>query len=210
MKKPLKVAAWCGLFFLVISLATTAISIMSYFAHKSTGLTVTNLVLQITSISLLIVFIYGFYELGKKTNNEFLSIMSIIGIVLLSIYLVFFMVFSLLMSLASPNSGPFLSPGNGESIMNPGEIIAIITVLGIFFIFISFLMTLPFAIYAIVFGVSIRKSKNEVELAGATGTLLIISGATYFLLIGFLLNYIVVILGTIMLFKASKKFENGK
>jgi len=65
-----------------------------------------------------------------------------------------------------------------------------------------------YSVYTIVFGIALLKLKNKLEHAKATGILMIISGATYIIFIGFVIRFVAWIFQIMLLFEASKKMKH--
>jgi uncharacterized membrane protein len=86
MKRPLKVAAWCGAIPLLLSLI--AIPII-FLIQDKTIILITSLTLSLTGTVLSIFFLNGFVVLGKKFENKLLTVMAWMGIAIIIISLIF-------------------------------------------------------------------------------------------------------------------------
>ena len=202
MKKPLKVAAWSGILGLILGIILNIIySILSIKEASSTlmgALTITTVIL---TIPLFIFFYYGYIALGNKLNNNFLKVMAWIGIVIFILVGVFTLIIGIIsISVPSVNAQEI---GQSSYPDFKALVISVFLIIWVIWIF----ATLPAAIYLILFGIAQRKNKDQVELAGISGTFKIIAGATLFLFIGILFSFISFIMDIVMFFKASKKFE---
>ncbi|MBS3092250.1 hypothetical protein J4466_02415 [Candidatus Pacearchaeota archaeon] len=211
MKKPLKVAAWSGLFLIILSII---VNIPPYLIKNTRILNlITSPIYLITSI-LAIFFAYGFVALGKKFNNKLLVVLAWIGIaisILLSILFLFGTIFSIIgfsqPSLSPENfttnlTGNFSSSYELQQSLGSGFLGII---LGIFIVLI--IIVILISVLSILNGVALLKLKGKVSLAETAGILEIIGGATLIIFIGIFVLLAAYIVEIIMFFKASKKFE---
>lgn len=218
MKKPLKIAAWSGVAVILTSIILSIVlSIFPMIFSENVFLekffSFFNLIILVFSI----LFLYGFFLLGKKFNSKLLMVMSLIGIISgLVLYVTFFMI-----NLTNPHL--FLP----ESIMSLSEektlleeyseeefdvIISEFTSWLIYFFIFLFLFLLFLGIYLILFGVGILKLGNKVRYSKPAGVLNIITGSCLIIpILGWIIASFTLIpkyiLEIILLFSASNDFE---
>jgi len=61
--------------------------------------------------------------------------------------------------------------------------------------------------YSVLFGISLLKIKDKVKHGKSVGILNIVAGATYIILVGFLVRIVAYICEILLLFDAAKRFE---
>lgn len=231
MKRPLLFAAWSGILAAIIYIFMRVFGfVLSLAGLNSAALILISLIFTFIIINLLVFFIYGFVVLGNRFKNNLLVVLSWIGIII-NIILAIMVIAGAVLIAAGLVSATNLVTGmavedfNNSDIINiggqnisldagdgghigEGEVVALIfAMLAVFFI-IWLIIIIPLSAYSILWGVALMKlDKNNIELAKATGIVSIIAGATYVLLIGFVINFAVLIMEMILLFKASEKFE---
>lgn len=86
MRKPLKVAAWCGIISIIVGLISTPFVIL---IKDPAALSTMGIILFAPSAVLSVLFMYGFVALGKKFNNKFLQVMAWIGLIFTILGVVF-------------------------------------------------------------------------------------------------------------------------
>jgi len=220
MRKPLKVAAWSGIILFIVGILSGIIQSILEAVGVSEGIvSLIGLPFSLVLFVCAIFFNYGFVALGKRFKNNLLVVMAWIGIVLVIIMGVLVLVGGIT-SLAGSISGMAVADSDdvdfqdGKFLDKDGNeispelampfILAILMALLIIFL----IIVIPLSIYTILWGVALIKlDKNKVPLAKATGVVSIVAGATYIILIGFVINIAVVIMEIIMLFKSSEKYE---
>ena len=131
----------------------------------------------------LILFFYAYLSLGNKNNCVFLKVMSSVLIVTFVFLAFFFLFFSLAFAQYEEAAG-----------------IALIFPFVVGYIY--------FPIVFILFGISLLSVRNEFNLAGVTGILYIAGGVLAFIAVGYLVLVFAFIMGTRLLFFASKKYES--
>lgn len=178
MKRVFKVAAWSGIFSAILS-ALMWVLILAKQVNNSSQ--IYSLAVIATSL-LTAMFLYGFAVLGKKFNSTMLLVMAWIGIILVLTSVVFVAYTA------------FAKAQNAD-----GATGALILVWVVFSVIMG--------AYSILFGVGLLKIKDKVEKAKTAGILEIIGGATFIILVGFVIKFVAYIYEIILLFKASKKLE---
>lgn len=222
--KLLKIAGYSGLLLIILIFLNGLISsIMSLAGLGFFNVPFLAIIYCLILLILQIAFINGFIVLGRKTNSKFLIIMGWIGIALiifLSLTGIYFM-----SSLKLPSEDVIvkninilanLTESNQEL---PYEMIAsnldvdvmgVLLSLFIYFVFMYLFMSIVFGIYTILKGIALLKIKDKVPHAKTAGILDIISGATYFIFVGYVVQIAAYIVQIMMFFKASAKFEGKK
>ena len=190
MKKPLKIAAYSGLVFLIV----TVMSIIFPFG------TLASKIYLVIIAAVGIIFMSGFFVLGKKYKNKFLIVMTWIGIVTLIITLLFFLF---------PNtfiSKEFLQSLESSGEPTPDQISLIIKYSLLVWVIVAALLGLA----TILFGVALLKIGKKIKYAKSAGILNIVAGATFVIFIGFLVILAANVLEILLLFEASEKFESER
>lgn len=217
MKNPIKVAAVSGILLIILYFIFTLISFFISAEAKS-SLTLA-LAQQVVITILSILFIYGFYSIGKKYKSSWLKgtavyfiLLSILSLVIITPLMVSF-TNSLTASLSSEQGIRMTELTNSQSltaeeqaelstlsqqIFGPIIRLAIYAYIG---------MMLFLALPLILFGVGLIKLGNKVELANVTGILNIIAGAGAAILFGIFLLPVIFIFAIVLLFKEAKKWK---
>ena len=205
MNRPLKVAAASGIVALCIYLIIAPIVVLGI--ENSPIRWIISFLGIILGGTFSILFLNGFLVLGNKFKSTLLSVMSWIGIGLLILYLAFgtVMTFSLFIKNASAIEAaniPFVDIDNLDYLF--GEAVRAFV---IFTIIVYVVSMAVIGTYSILFGVGLLILKRKVKYAPAAGILNIVAGATYIIMIGFVVAIAARIVELVMLFKASEKFE---
>ncbi|MFC1710562.1 hypothetical protein ACFLZJ_00150 [Nanoarchaeota archaeon] len=218
MKKPLKVAAWSGVIYIILQILSI-ILLITLFLTLSTGYNFTQILIVIIMLAGLvftILFKYGFLILGKRYNNKLLKVLAWISIVAIILSILYLLITGII-SLVSVKGVVDIQQDlvTGDSSINLLPIILILILLIFEFIF------------NILWGVSLIKLRNEFRIAKAAGILRIVSVCSFpiFILLAFipiLVGLIIImlplvlllflttfILEIVLLFNASKKLESG-
>ncbi|MBI5803609.1 hypothetical protein HY450_00020 [Candidatus Pacearchaeota archaeon] len=186
MKRPLRVAAYSGLIALVFNfllvLIPEGVITGSLFA-----------LFLVFSSALGVLFLNGFVFLGDKFKSKLLSVMSWIGIVVGVLFTVFGLVGALISAIGTARAQEIVAEDAGT--------------IFIFLIILWIVIALIAGAYSVLFGVGLLKIKNKVAYAKTAGILEIIAGATYFILVGFLVKFAAFVFEIVLMFKASQKFE---
>jgi len=212
MKKPLKVAAWSGIAVIVMSIVALIGGLSFGLAGMGESVMryALNLPLSILSGLFAVFFSYGFVVLGRKFGGTLLQVMGWISIVLAVLVLLFGIFGNVLGIVGFAGAQENLEVGDipfdlsEEELQNLGWL-----VLGIFLI-IWIVVSIVFGAYSILFGVGLLKLKDKVPYALVSVVLNIVAGATYIILIGYLVGIAAYLLQIIMLFQASDTFERQR
>jgi len=207
MKNPLKVAAYSGLLVIIIPFFLIILNtILRATGASQTIMTSIAIFNSLIITTLSILFTYGFIIIAKKHNAKLLLVMSWIGI----IFGVIFLLFSLFANFSS-----FLSPVSAQSNLPTSSFNTSLTSLeaeaakeiATMILIIFAVISLILGIYTILFGIGLLKLKEDVKYAKPAGILNIVSGATYIILIGWLVQIAAFILELLLLFNASNELE---
>jgi len=223
MKRPLKVAAYSGLFLILLMLVFNIISFA--LINSPSVLTPLSMIYSFVIAILSIFFIYGFIVLGRKFNSRLLVVMAWIGVILAVIFLMLTLVGNIFMNVPDASAQEdsdlkfkdffknleTLGNQSDEDFLNlDPESQEFFMKLFIYMVLLYLIISIILGVYSILFGIGLLKIKDKVEYAKAAGILNIIAGATYFIFIGFLIQIAAFIVEIIMFFEASKKFEKKK
>lgn len=228
MNKPLKIAAISGIVIIILSFVMGIFSNlmgMTILAQNKSIMSLFSIVFYIFMTVFSILYTFGYIVLAKKFNARLLLVMAWISISFSVLVLTLVMVFNIVGMVGSVNAQNSPSDVNdfnqlneelggqfGNSvIIDPmtGELTpqGMTILLGLLVLFVIFCVI--FGVYNILFGIGLLKLKNDVELSYASGILNIVAGATFIILIGFIIAIPAMIVEIIMFFKASKKFESS-
>jgi len=151
-----------------------------------------------------ILFFYGFFTLGERYDSGLMKVASL-GFVA---FLLLLMVFGFLLMIFPEVIGDFLFGSLRESstsqIPSLKEIYNGLTTDYFSLFIVMFICTLISSFLNILLGVALFRLKKQVEYAKITSILMIIGGALLILGVGALALIVALILGIILLFKASK------
>lgn len=209
MKKPLKVAAWSAIISIVLGLLMLPFGLLAenYFGAYLTVSIFTSLI----GVVLSVLFINGFLVIGRKYKNKLLVVMAWIGIVLAVLGMIAGIavnIFLLTSNVTAQADYGNLQIGND---LSEEELAALAPILLGVLIAVWLGVSIIFGAYTILWGIGVlRLQKNNIEYAKPTGILLIISGATYIILVGFLVRIVAWIFEIILMFKASEKLEGKR
>lgn len=194
MKKTLKTSAWAG----VIGLVLGIISLFITFAigQSTAGIFISGLISLIGGVAG-ILFNYGFVFLGKKFDVKLLQVMAWIGIAfgILAMIVGFGMSFVQMAGIA------------GAQEMYPEDVGPLAGMALVAILILWVLISAVAGAYSILYGIGILKLKDKVEHANTAGILNIIAGATYIIVVGFVVVFIARIFELLLMFKAAEKFE---
>lgn len=194
MKKPFKVAAWSGLLSFVISI----LMVLYLFTYKDAASgSIISLSGSLAGGILGILFMYGFVVLGKKFGGKLLLVMAWIGIAFAIVSLIFGLVTNIVT----------MSQGVGAQTDIDPDLADLALPLLIAFLVIWIGVTLIAGTFSVLFGIGLLKLRDKVQYARVSGILEIVAGATYIILIGFLVRLVATVFEIALLFKASEKFE---
>ena len=201
MKKPFKVAAWSFIILLVLGfLLGIFINIMPL-----AGLSI--VVYGILSPILGILVFYGFIMTGKRFKSKFLVIMSWIGIILLILYTLYFLFGSYFIDIPIP-SEDYLGNISNQS-QDDLENLDLEPLYGflVLVLIAHTVISIILGIHDILFGIAQLKIRKKIKYAKTAGILNIISGATLFIFIGYIVIIVAAIFEILLLFEASRRFE---
>ena len=188
-----KFAAWSGIVVgILIVLVGILDPILYYLKGFSTAFKIIFVVEYFLILLFGIFFLYGFFVLSRRLGHLFLAVVTWISIgfmilIGITISLLVFDVFSII-----PDYN--LDPVGFYSFMS--------------YVFVSIVGIM--SILVILVGAGLVKIGDKARMAKTTGILNILAGATYLILIGFVIRIASFILQIIMLFKASHDFPSGK
>jgi len=209
MEKPLKIAAWSGVIGLVVSLF---LYLIIFSLGDSPVRYSVSLVGGLIAGLLGIFFNYGFVVLGKRFKSTLLYVMGWIAIAFAILGLLFGVSANIvgLTGLAGAQ-GDFEGIEGFEDFEGIEGFEDTFATLALFavgaFILIWVVMSVIFGAYSILFGIGLLKIKDKVPYAHVSGVLNIVAGATYIILIGWVIIFVAYIFEMVMFFKASKKYE---
>ena len=192
MRKPLKSAAWSGIFIIFLAVIAGIFSVV--FKDGAFGLGLASAAyLGIGIFSCL--FLYGFVVLSKKFDATLLQVMSWIGIGLTIFWIILILVGNIVSIAGAQEMTGFSEP----------EIPDWSSVL-LFLIF-----WIPFSLFLganyVLFGVGLLKLKGRVKYANANAILNIVAGATLIIFVGLFVSMVAYGFEIAMMFWAAKKFE---
>jgi len=198
IKKPLKIAAYSYITFLILGFIATGLvfeSNLGFIPITDFSLTSITLIFYIISFILSLFAVYGFIVLGKKFKNKFLIIITYIGIILLLIHLLYILFGGFFINIPEiSTTGIFDKTG--------------IDNFTIFFLLAYFTYSIIFGLHAIFFGMALLKLGKKIRYSKTAGILNISAGATMILSIGYFIMIVAIIMEILLLFEASKKFES--
>lgn len=203
MKYPLKVAAWSGLISFVLSIV---VLIYMFSVEQFGSTSAFGLLISLSAGVLGILFLNGFLVLGKKFNGKLLVVMTWIGIA----FAVLSMIFGIFGSFADVTPGvqaQQIGASTSGGTNFDGEFGELVGALLLVVIIIWAIFTLILGAYSILFGIGLLKLKDKVQYSRVAGILEIVAGATYIILIGFLVRMVATVFEIAMMFKASEKYE---
>jgi len=195
--KFLKISAWSGILFLILCILGL---ILPFF------ITINSIVLLSLKVILgilLILFLYGFFVLGKKHHNGFLTTMVVLLILFILIYLATLIGFinPMMKNISEKIDSlgvDFNNISEGQAVLVLENALPLLTPL----FGVVVLCLYVYTVLMILFGASLLDLRyDEVKYAKSAGFLSIIGGATTFLGIGYLFLLASFILQIIILFR---------
>jgi len=210
----IKLGFMSGLGIIIFSIIIVLISgILSTFSVAPLGFTIFE---NIVIIVLEILFVLGFYSLGKKYNSLFLRVISILIIIFLiisflgMILLVSPTLTNMMNSITTTASSMNINPQNitveqqqafMQALFSNSELIASIGVMiALFLVYI-----IVTAILSILAGIALIRIGKNVKYAKTAGILEIIGGITAIILIGFIVLLVAFVYELIILNRESKR-----
>ena len=176
---------------------------------------------------LYILFLQGFMIIGGRYNSKLLKLIVAVGMILCIITSVASLSLSIYVELTPKENLVKLALGDeinyedfieySKNKQNPDNSIpqdikekieGRILKLVLYILLFCLVYLIIYSVYTIVFGIALLKLKNKLEHAKATGILMIISGATYIIFIGFVIRFVAWIFQIMLLFEASKKMKH--
>ncbi|MBR9705333.1 hypothetical protein GOV12_08015 [Candidatus Pacearchaeota archaeon] len=215
MKKPLYFAGVSGIIVLILSVFSGIFGQLIY-NFSSEVVLIYSLVLWIVMTFFSIIFNLGFLFLAKKYKAKLLLVMTWISIIITLILFILMMVSNILYSVPGVNAQAEIfdfsdfEDGSMFTETESGEISDenIFLMIGLLVLWVIF--SILYGAFSILFGIGLMKLKNDVRLSRASGILHIISGATMIIFVGAFIAIAVMIVETVMFFKASKELESEK
>ncbi len=217
MKRPLKIGAYCGLALIIIGIISNLITLVIDM-RSINNVFLDNFLILVgwVEILLLIFFTYSFVVLGKKFKNRLLVVMSWIIIVLLILTLVFNIFTSVVDMIPKASAATGDASQSIENLLanaNPGagslqnltpeqEQIALLA-----YMIAWAIMTIILGVITILFGVGLLNLGEKVKYSKVSGILNIVAGATYIIIIGFVVELVAFIFQAMLLLNASKNLE---
>jgi hypothetical protein len=219
MKKPLKTAAWSG----IITIAISALVIITAVVELVNGVKLIPLwvspLLSLVSLVFGFLFYNGLLVLAKKFDAKLLKVMVIIGIVMIVVSGIFGFISGIVQMTSTVTA---LDDGSGivtdgsvagtdaenleiDTTITDEQATAVVALM-IILALLVFLLLIASA-STILLGVGLLKIKDKVKYARTAAILNIVAGATYIILVGFLISLVAYCYQIAMLFEASKKFE---
>jgi hypothetical protein len=210
--KILKIAAISGV--LLIVLAVIGVILSEIFKSNTYVLNIWSIVQSIIYNLFAIIFVYGFYVLGKKYNNAFLKVMVILSIVftIIAFFVSIFVVSPMLGQAFNIFSAKAITTDLGSmtneqaqifwaDLLSNKEFVSYFS--GIIFLFAIGLVCMM--AISILFGIGLIKLKNKVKYAKIAGILEIVGAATVILIVGLFVLLTAFIFKLIILFREAKK-----
>jgi len=199
MKRPLKIAAWSGILLVIVSFVVGIIS--AALTKFPLAQTIISIIWGLIGGVLTILFLNGFLVLGKKYKNSLLKVTSWIGIIMA----VLFILVGLAGNIVSLSNGSYIQnnskwpfgEGNDDALIG-----LVLSLIGVWIMF-----SLIFGAITILWGIGLMRLEKKVEHARVTGILNIIAGATYIILVGYIIGMVALVFEMVLMFKASKKLE---
>jgi len=207
IKKPFKIAAWSYVLFLILSTIFGFLirgqGIVPYDYNSPPVLIFLSVLCILISFVLLLLIFYGFILLGKKFNNNLLSRVSVLGIFIFTIYTIYILFGGLLLNVPVLPTADNYESWSQDQINGPQQ-------LGTFILIGYIVMSIVLGVVWILFGISLLRLRKKIKYAKSAGILNIITGATLFIFIGYLIAIPALIMEIMLLFEASRRFEKNK
>ena len=222
MNKPVYFAGVSGILVVAISILNVILSFIFGLAGVPPILLgIINIIFSLAMLVFGAFFYWGFIVMGKTFNAKLLKVMAWIGFILIIIVGVFSFFSGIFSIVAQQNflTGNILFEPFNETFMNESalsdiinvqaqnEITSAVTSFIVLFLAIFIVIALVLGAFTILFGAGILKLKEHLKYAKVTGILNIVAGATYIILIGFLIQLVAYAFDIVLLFEASKKIE---
>jgi hypothetical protein len=212
MKRPMYFAGLSAIILVIISIFNLVFGFALGLAGAQKVLvTVINLIFSIAALVFAAFFYWGFIVMGKKFKGKLLQVMAWIGFVMIILAFIFSFFIGIIslfsQSVSASELTSFASSAFNETAgfqeFFQGSAVNLLIIFLMIFIFLVLIMSA----YTILWGVGILKLQHKLDYARTTGILNIVAGATYIILIGFLIHIVAYIFEILLLFEASKKVE---
>ncbi len=198
MNKPLKTGAIAGIVLMVISLIGPFFNLLpnSFYLFFI-------IPFLVVSLAAGILYNYAFVVLGDKFDSNFLKVLAWIRLIFGVVFVIFSVVLTIIIFSMIVSAQESIVAQNVEASLQQ-EIENIF----IFILVVGFILAIIYGIFSILWGIALTRGEGKVSYAKVTGILYIVAGATYWILIGFVIAFVARIFEIILLFNASEVYEN--